>query len=243
MYTDTVFQNPDVISFSQKLIEQLYCGTASDILACLNHNIVWVDTTIPCSLYGYLRIRSFLEQKQKNTHRQICHLQYHLSQPFSGMYIITGKFRVIAKANGGSGCSHAYLISMLWQTEALSPSLLHLHISTATPVFTASKPIYFHGRRAETYQLFPDEILYVEAENMNSVIHSFSDTFAVCRSISQIEKELPGHFLRIHRSYIVNRNYISRVYRYAVELSNRLELPIPEKKYMNVVCQIERYEA
>lgn len=58
-----------------------------------------------------------------------------------------------------------------------------------------------------------NEIIWIEADGRNSIFHFQNEKTIVCsRSLGEIEKELgknPG-FFRIHRSEIVNLNYVER---------------------------------
>lgn len=236
--------SPDMVLLSQRIISLLYNNEISELTAFLGANIVWVDTTIPCSLYGYYQASSFLMKNPKASPCRVFYMQFHISSPQPGIHIVTGKFRACPKSGRGKRASCVYLTSMIWLSDLDRSKLIHVHISdlTTRSETGSASPLYFHGKQAQTYQILPDEIIYIEAANVNSMIYGTSETFTVSQPISQVAQILPEQFLRVHRSYIINRNYVSRVYRYAVELSSQVAVPIPEKKYMNVVCEIERYQ-
>lgn len=40
--------------------------------------------------------------------------------------------------------------------------------------------------------------------------------------------------MRIHQSYLVNLEHVSRIWRFEVELDNGMTLPVPEKKYTEI---------
>lgn len=231
----------DIIVRSREVIERFYLGMGADIIPFLSQQIVWVDTTIPCSIQGYSRTCSFLQKNCAAKTGGLFHLQYHLLRPQEEICVVTGKYRTTAREQSAEQNSHVYLSSMLWQEISGCLRLIHIHISSSVFIPAPSRSLSFYGKRAELFRLPPEEILYIEAENINCVIHGAAGTFQVSQQISQIEKQLPDQFLRVHRSFIINRNYVKRVYRYEVELSNRMTIPIPEKKYMSVVCEIERF--
>lgn len=232
----------DIISLSRSIISQLYTGIPSDILPWLHQDIIWIDTATSRYFYGYYQVVNFLAGASKTRKHEIRHLQYHIRNLNNGTYIITGKYKAIQKESGGFGSYMSYQVSLVWVSNRDCPRLVHLHISTASPQAPCTDFILLHGKKAETYQVLPEEIFYIEAENVNCTIHTTSGRLSICQSISKVEKLLPCHFLRVHRSFIINRHYVSRVYRYAIELSNRAVVPIPEKKYMSVVCEIERQD-
>lgn len=238
---DITFKNftNDIISLSRSMIDQLYASDPASLLAWLHQDIIWTDTTTSHCFYGYYQVANFLSYTMERKKHEVRHLQYHIRNLENGTYIITGKYKAIQKEADRFGVCMSYQVSLVWTSIRDCPRLVHLHISLASPQ-TMACFLSLHGKKAETYRLLPEEILYIEAENVNCTVHTTSGRLSVCQSISQVEKLLPNQFLRIHRSFIINRHYVSRVYRYAVELSNHAVVPIPEKKYMSVICEIER---
>lgn len=230
----------DLITLSRLFLDQLYTGTPASVLPWLHQDIIWTDTAAAQYFYGYYQVLCYLSRSPGPDKSEVRHLQYHIRALENGTALITGKYKTIQKKADRFGVCQSYQISLLWVACADSPRLMHLHISSTSPQTSSAGFISFHGKRAETYHLLPEEILYVEAENINCTVHTTSTPLAVRQSIGQVELLLPTQFLRIHRSFIINRHYVSRVYRYAVELSNHVVVPVPEKKYMHVVCEIER---
>lgn len=84
----------------------------------------------------------------------------------------------------------------------------------------------------------PDDILYIEAEGKRSVVHCLESQFAIASLISEVSKQMPGTFLRVHRSYLVNTAHISGMRKFMLELSDGTEIPIPERRYTEVRREI-----
>lgn len=63
-----------------------------------------------------------------------------------------------------------------------------------------------------------DEILYIESLKDNIKIHKNDDFIISKEKISNIEKRLPDIFVRIHRSFIANKNKISSVTSSEIEI-------------------------
>jgi DNA-binding LytR/AlgR family response regulator len=55
-----------------------------------------------------------------------------------------------------------------------------------------------------------DEILFIKGDGAYIEIHTQNGMILQRKILKEIEEELPKFFVRVHRSYIVNRNYISR---------------------------------
>ncbi len=75
------------------------------------------------------------------------------------------------------------------------------------------------------YKVLFSEILYAESLKDYVQIHTKEKTIITKDKISDFEQKLPKHFIRIHRSYIVNMDEITAYTAHDVELG-RLEIPI-----------------
>ena len=56
----------------------------------------------------------------------------------------------------------------------------------------------------------------------------------VNETLTKFEQKNPGLFVRIHSGYLLNPAYVRNIRRFAVTLSDGIELPIPEKKYTQI---------
>ena len=56
------------------------------------------------------------------------------------------------------------------------------------------------------------EVLYIESDNKRTIVHIASRTFDVYHhNLADLEKELPGNFMRVHKSYIVNLSKVKQL--------------------------------
>lgn len=56
-----------------------------------------------------------------------------------------------------------------------------------------------------------DDIIFIEIENKKSIIHSKHQKWYIYKSLDQINTQLNDSFLRVHRSYIVNKKQIKKI--------------------------------
>jgi two-component system, LytTR family, response regulator len=56
-----------------------------------------------------------------------------------------------------------------------------------------------------------DEIYYIEGLKDYVIFHTLHEKHVVYKRMKELEETLPGHFSRIHLSYIVNRHHIKRI--------------------------------
>ena len=84
----------------------------------------------------------------------------------------------------------------------------------------------------------PDDVVYVEASGKHCLIHCVGETISFKSLLSEVESQLPGSFLRVHRSYLVNTAHVTGMRRFTLDLSDGTQLPIPERKYDEVRREI-----
>ena len=90
----------------------------------------------------------------------------------------------------------------------------------------------------QRYYLDPDDILYIEAQGKRCMARGTKWDLPFGKLLSEIEMQLPGIFVRTHRSYLVNATHVRSIERYAVVLSDGTRLPIPKRRYDQVRNEI-----
>lgn len=56
----------------------------------------------------------------------------------------------------------------------------------------------------------PNDIFYIKSDDVYIDIHTHNGIIVQRKLLKEIVKELPDNFVRVHRSYIVNKNYIEQ---------------------------------
>ncbi len=107
-------------------------------------------------------------------------------------------------------------------------------IDEADPTQIQTKTAYvFVTKNRKKVKIIFDHILYIESIKDYIRIHLTDETHIVKFSISAFKKELDDRFIRIHRSYIVNRDKITAYTKHDVEIG-KTELPIGENYKKNI---------
>ncbi len=75
-------------------------------------------------------------------------------------------------------------------------------------------------------KVYLKELIYVKSDGHYLNLHTTSKKEFVRGKISEIEKELPPNFIKCHRSYIVNENYIKQYNRTHVFMINGDSIPL-----------------
>ena len=80
---------------------------------------------------------------------------------------------------------------------------------------------------SRTYLLRKSDIIYVEADSSYSDIHSNQGEIVVTHTLKKCEEVLQGQpFLRVHKSFVVNLDYIKNMTSTEIKLHNDERIPI-----------------
>jgi len=112
-----------------------------------------------------------------------------------------------------------------------------LRKSTAVESNYSNKIILKHQNEIEVLKY--SEIVYIQADSSYCIFHCTNNRKIVySKSSSEVEKSLPDNlFLRIHKSYIINRLFIkdNKIGSRSVELTTGMILPIARRRFADVI--------
>lgn len=112
--------------------------------------------------------------------------------------------------------------------------LAHHYMQKQIKRLTESRKISVPGEKGMLHTLMLSEILYISAFSKDSIITTSSSEILVKKSISQLQQLLENDFISVHRSYLVNPDYVASIERYTVTMVNGERIPIPQKKYNEI---------
>ena len=164
---------------------------------------------------------------------------------------------------GGKPLRFFIRVTLVWRRRGEQFSLLHLHSShTEDTGFPLNLPeengsfcqyvrsrfyeedrgekdsdssICLKDESGRLHYLNPSEILYLKASNQWCHVVTVFERFLTFGSLTGFEKLLPD-FLRIHRSYLVNRRALEKLRYNKAVLLNQETLPVSKRRY----CQIKK---
>lgn len=114
-------------------------------------------------------------------------------------------------------------------------------INMALQEFSEEIVIKFDKDNQDTYQMVSN-IIYLEADGNYVKVHSKDQNFLVSRNLKYWEDKLPGkYFVRIHKSFLVNFEYIDNINVVLALKNNPLKFPIGRSYRKNLHDRYNTY--
>ena len=87
-----------------------------------------------------------------------------------------------------------------------------------------------------------DEVTHFEADEKYVTVYTNKENHLIEQSLSQLEQKLPDYFMRVHRSFIVNKNQVLEVQKYfnsrfVISLNNLKNTSITSGRSYNTIIK------
>lgn len=95
---------------------------------------------------------------------------------------------------------------------------------------------------SKSYIINFQDMLYIESLNNNIIIHiKNKNSITIYSTLKEYSECVPPNFLRCHKSYMVNMNHITGYEPHKFIIDNNKDIPIPPKKYNNMINIYQNY--
>lgn len=113
-------------------------------------------------------------------------------------------------------------------------------IQRCTSIFESTSKLYRVNVQGKEVQIPLRDILYFEAGRHVTLIHTLTDTISVTRVLSTVceDFEQNPEFIRVGRSYLINRLYVRNVVQTDIEMMNSSIIPIPVRLQKEIRQQL-----
>ena len=251
----------DARELTRQVIEEFFYGNPEKVLQNFHPDVTWIGAANGQCIRGAEKVSQYISHMEL-PRCEVFQKEYQVVAHSDDMYVVAGWMEIGASQGESGKLSVVQRITFIWKKEEDRLKLLHFHVSNPVEfqenseyflrpagkgTFEYVKKLYSQKRRLiacgkhdQTYVLWNKDIVYIEAENTNSVIHCLNRDILSRESISILEKKLGEDFIKTHRSFIVNSRYITGIRRYQLAVSQGIELPIPEKKYREIKEKVLR---
>ena len=244
-------------------MENHYTRNLDAVMEWLADDVMWIGPIHPQYVYGKENIRNILE-KEQDVLCEIAEYSYDILYGGNDICVTAGRLNPRTAANTGLVLSVIQRVTFVFALAEDHPQVIHIHVSNdwegidEDEVFPyragkeaflylqskiaknkeGSKKISIKDACHNWHLISEDEIIYISASNMRSTILTLHGSISIPLLLSQLQQKLSDNFVRIHRSYIINANYLIGIKRYTAHLCNGIKLPIPQKKYTKIKLQL-----
>lgn len=160
----------------------------------------------------------------------IVHDDYQMMYGSEKVAVIAGRYSTIQKEETGQVLKEWFYITLVLEVTLNGLKIPHIHISNGDE----ERVYHLKDSMERQFRIHESEVLYLEAGHNYVVWHCDTVRVEVRGSLKDAEQAVSEEFVRIHRSFIVNKNHIRRIGRCYVVLDNDEILQIPVKKYCEV---------
>lgn len=102
------------------------------------------------------------------------------------------------------------------------------------------RTISFHVK-GKLYNLDVNKIVYIESDRRIVIIHERNQEIRIAGKLDDIETQLPGSFLRCHKSFLVNMNFISSFDGTAIRTANDVVIPVSRRQAKTARNEFYKY--
>lgn len=118
--------------------------------------------------------------------------------------------------------------------KPIKSSELHDCLLKAMELYAASKDYFDFVIEKKHRRILSCTIQYFESRNKRILIYTTGESLSCYGKLTDIKQQLSADFIMIHKSYLVNRNFIDKIERNSLTLSSGQLLPI-SRNYRNQV--------
>jgi len=87
----------------------------------------------------------------------------------------------------------------------------------------------------------PDEIIYIESRLHTITLYTEGSSHLCYEKLDALEKRLPAHFIRTHKSILINMDKIRLIERTRIVLEKSFEVPVSKSRYNECYESYFRY--
>lgn len=252
---------PELTEF---LVEAHYGDHRQDMRPYLAPDVVWLgamEGQYADTAAGMLEIL----EREKGISFEIQHAEYRIVHADNQCATVFGVLRVHTAEDSGLVLAFRQRITFQYLRTGEGPKAVHIHVSNDWQVKEANEPLPFRAgketyryvqeilRRSQTtprklilqdvcgrdHILVESEVVFAEAQRTHSVVYSVNGPIEMCEKLGRLAGRLPG-LLRVHRSYLVNPDYVVGVSRCMLHLCDGYTVPVPAQRYTKIRAEIKK---
>lgn len=252
----------DLVAMTQEMVVRYYHLDNALFFAYFDDECVWVMPN-HAVCHGIQEVREQFAHGWVMPSFDSHNMQFELVDGTpQDMAVVTGSYHLLSDSKAQDIMAMSQHLSAVWLRGANGWKIKHLHVSMewsepapgevypieasrhtwryaqaiiARNAGAHARPIAVKVASGRMVTVDPGDLLYARADGKRCVLCMRDEMMAVGCSITEIAKRLPEGFVRVHRSYVVNRGAIASVERAAIVMSDGVEIPIPVRRRAEVL--------
>ena len=239
----------NAVNLTRDIICLRYDRKLDEIIKYMDENVVWIGPLGSQYVQGAENVREILSIEQEIPF-VVTNAHYSLLYEDGQTAAVYGHYTA-----SNTGVSH-YLFTQeqrctfIYRKTPAGLRVIFMHVSNPAdnllgknedfPFAVGKKAYELVNQKIKENRKRSQRIRFKDVANGDYYVN-LNGVLYIEEMISDVEKELPENFLRIHRSYIVNMDYVIDCHRYQVNMVKDVQLPIPVKRYAEVFDQLTAY--
>lgn len=250
----------EIIELSQKCLEHFWQLDVEYPISFFDKDVIWIGSALEQYKEGFDKAaEDFRTIKKELIPCHLLSQSFSVVQNCGNACTVVGKYLTTTDDSTETFMQVQQRATFTWEMVNGNPKIKHVHVSNPlgelalaegervpNALGKVSKKYFLYrlsamqdasriiaiDRNDVTHFLTHSEIAYATANRRNCDIHTLSGSVIHARmSIADFQNVAGDNFSSVHRSYIVNNNYITRIQPYEVVLADDTKIPVPVKKY------------
>lgn len=82
--------------------------------------------------------------------------------------------------------------------------------------------------------IYLSEIMYAKAQRNDLILVMPGECIPIKMNLSEFMELAESNFIKVHRSYVINTDFMAKLERYNITMKNGEQIPLPVKKYNEI---------
>ena len=231
----------------------------------LHKDCLWIGARAEEYFFGRDVILGLLDEEKKEIPDiTLTSKEFQLTAQDRSSCVITGRYIGVTDESSKELYRDMQRVTFSWKEEKEKFLITHMHVSNpmSTVVHDEVFPhqigtftreyldmlikkeveksgyLTVKDRDSVVHKLQISNILYLEAFNVNTLIHTVDGDIFARASITGLEQRIREQqedlFVRVHKSFCVNRFYVTSIRTYELRLAGRYTVPVSKGRYLEV---------
>lgn len=255
-------QGAELVHLTQQCWERYWQLDLDFMLSHCDENVSWIGAEQDEFIIGFENVKQNFADLLH--HLRSCYLlnqEFYVTQSSKNVFTVMGRYFVTTDETNDYFLQVQQRCTFVWEKKDKDFKIMHIHVSNPMGELKVAKgerfvnavgymankyleenfKKRFFGRQITVTEangavrfIYLSEIMYVKARRNDVTITTTDEQIDAKLSISEFMELANQKFLKVHRSYAINTDYMSKMERYTITMKNGEEIPIPMKKYNEV---------